>query len=230
MKHTCYPEPGTPPTRALTAKQARFVEEYLIDLSATQAAVRAGYSARTAASIGNENLRKPEISVAIAEAQKARSVRTGITADRVLQELSRVAFSDIREVLSWGPDWVKIKPSEGLSEDAAAAILRVTQTRHGTIRVKLHSKLTALEILARHLGLHAQADPETRPARYSEPQTTAAMRADFQDFLRTALEESERSSPLGSESKPTGADKVALTLPWWNDNGDPSPRDGGESQ
>jgi phage terminase small subunit len=67
----------------LTAKQQRFVEEYLIDLNATQAAIRAGYSEKTAYSIGNENLSKPEIAKAIETAQQERSQRTEITADRV---------------------------------------------------------------------------------------------------------------------------------------------------
>lgn len=71
----------------LTDKQQRFVEEYLIDLNATQAAIRAGYSADTAAVIGCENLIKPNIQFAIAEAQKQRSERTQITQDEVLNRL-----------------------------------------------------------------------------------------------------------------------------------------------
>lgn len=71
----------------LTDKQQRFVEEYLIDLNATQAAIRAGYSADTAAVIGCENLTKPNIQFAISEAQKQRSQRTQITQDEVLNRL-----------------------------------------------------------------------------------------------------------------------------------------------
>ena len=65
----------------LSPKQQRFVEEFLIDLNATQAAIRAGYSEKTAAAIGCENLTKPEIAAAIAASQAARSARTEITAD-----------------------------------------------------------------------------------------------------------------------------------------------------
>ena len=79
-------------TKPLPAKRQRFVEEYLIDLNATQAAIRAGYSAKTAGSIGEEILKKPEIQEAIQAAMKARSERTEITADRVLKELGRIAF------------------------------------------------------------------------------------------------------------------------------------------
>lgn len=72
---------------ALTAKQQAFVREYLIDLNATQAAIRAGYSAKTAGAIGEENLRKPEITAAVQEAMDARAQRTEITADYVLETI-----------------------------------------------------------------------------------------------------------------------------------------------
>lgn len=71
----------------MTPKQERFVEEYLIDLNATQAAIRAGYSSATAYSIGEENLRKPEIASALERAMAERSERTAITADYVLQSI-----------------------------------------------------------------------------------------------------------------------------------------------
>lgn len=76
-----YPQTGVSP------KQVRFVEEYLVDLNATQAAVRAGYSQKTARSVGSENLTKPDIAQAIATAQAKRSERVGITADLILQGL-----------------------------------------------------------------------------------------------------------------------------------------------
>jgi phage terminase small subunit len=82
----------------LTDKQKRFVEEYLVDLNATQAAIRAGYSADTAYSIGHENLKKPEIVAAIAEAQAARADRTAITADRVLRHWFDIATADANEL------------------------------------------------------------------------------------------------------------------------------------
>lgn len=72
---------------ALTAKQRRFVDEYLVDLNATQAAIRAGYSAKTAGAIGGENLEKPEIAAAVQAAMDERSKRTEITADYVLQSI-----------------------------------------------------------------------------------------------------------------------------------------------
>lgn len=82
----------------LNEKQARFVAEYMIDLNATQAATRAGYSAKTAYAIGHELLKKPEIQAALTAAMDDRSERTQITADRVLEELARIGFADIRKL------------------------------------------------------------------------------------------------------------------------------------
>ena len=76
----------------LTAKQKKFVEEYLIDLNATQAAIRAGYSTESAKEIGCENLTKPNVKVEIDKAIAERSRRTGINQDRVLRELAKIAF------------------------------------------------------------------------------------------------------------------------------------------
>ena len=73
----------------MTKKQKCFIEEYLIDLNATQAAIRAGYSTDTAYSIGNENLKKPEVRACIDKAMAERSKRTGVNADRVVEELAK---------------------------------------------------------------------------------------------------------------------------------------------
>ena len=81
----------------LTNKQSRFVEEYLIDLNATQAAIRAGYSEKTAKSIGQENLTKPDIQECIQKQLDQRSERTEITADRVLQALAEIAYDTEKE-------------------------------------------------------------------------------------------------------------------------------------
>jgi phage terminase small subunit len=138
----------------MTPKQERFVEEYLIDLNATQAAIRAGYSAKTAAEIGRQNLIKLEEKIAVAKS--LRSFRTQVTADRVLQELARIAFVDLRKVFRWGPDGVTLLPSDDLTEDEAAIIAEVSETTSesgGSIKGKRFDKLKALELLGKHLGL-----------------------------------------------------------------------------
>jgi phage terminase small subunit len=86
---------------ALTAKQQRFVEEYLVDLNATQAAIRAGYSARTARQIGDENLSKPDIAAAIAERTAAISEKLGITQEQVLERWWQIATADPNELVQF---------------------------------------------------------------------------------------------------------------------------------
>lgn len=76
----------------LTAKQERFVEEYLVDFNATQAAIRAGYSAKTAKSIGQENLTKPVISAAIAEHRASLTQKTALTRELIVEGLLREAL------------------------------------------------------------------------------------------------------------------------------------------
>jgi len=76
---------------ALNARQQRFVEEYLVDLNATQAAIRSGYSAKTAHAIGHENLNKPEIAGCIKSAQEDRCERMDITVDSITEQLLSIA-------------------------------------------------------------------------------------------------------------------------------------------
>jgi len=136
----------------MTKKQKRFVEEYLIDLNATQAAIRAGYSPGTAQQIGSENLSKLVISNAIAKAMADRSKRTGINRDRVLQELARIGFAKITDIID--PETAKIK--EDASEDDLACIqsVKIKPNEFGTEReVKLYDKKSALVDLGKHLGL-----------------------------------------------------------------------------
>lgn len=82
----------------MTDKQKRFCEEYLVDLNATQAALRAGYSEKTAYSIGDENLKKPEIQNYLRELMQERSQRTEVTADTVIRELKQIALAEDVEI------------------------------------------------------------------------------------------------------------------------------------
>ncbi|UJX41706.1 terminase small subunit [Desulfovibrio sp. JY] len=140
----------------LNKKQQRFVEEYIVDLNATQAAIRAGYSQKTAYRIGHDLLQKTSVSDAIETAMAERSERTKITADAVLQELARLAFSDIRKVTVFGGKGVTIKESAEIDDATAAAISEVSETTTqfgGSRKVKMHDKVKALELAGRHLGL-----------------------------------------------------------------------------
>lgn len=142
--------------RALTDKQRLFVEEYLVDLNATQAAIRAGYNPNSARIIASQNLTKPYIQEAIQEAIERRVERTRINQDKVLTEYARISFSDIRDYLEWDGGRVVWKDSSTLDDDSAAAIQEVSEsiTENGrTRKFKLYDKQRALTDLAKHLNL-----------------------------------------------------------------------------
>ena len=137
----------------MTKKQKRFIEEYLIDLNATQAAIRAGYSPDTAKSIGSENLTKPDIQARIAKAMAERSRRTGVNADRVVMELAKIAFVNANDVID--VDTATIKPDAAPEDTAAIQSVKVkTFGEDGLEReIKMADKLKALELLGKHMGM-----------------------------------------------------------------------------
>lgn len=137
----------------MTKKQKRFCEEYLIDLNATQAAIRAGYSPDTAKAIGCENLTKPDIRAHIDLVMAERSRRTGVNADRVIRELAKIAFVNATDVID--PKTATVKEN-ALPEDTAAiqSVKVKTFGEDGLEReIKMADKLKALEMLGRHLGM-----------------------------------------------------------------------------
>ena len=146
----------------LTDKQRRFVDEYLVDLNATQAAIRAGYSKKTAGQIGEQNLKKIEIQTAIQQRQKELSEKTNITQERVLREYAKIAFFDPRRLFQ---DNGQPKDITTLDDDTAGALagLDVLEEYEGsgrdrefvgyTKKYKIADKLRALEALGKHLGL-----------------------------------------------------------------------------
>lgn len=143
----------------LTAKQKAFCDEYLIDLNATQAAIRAGYSSDTAKEIASENLTKPNIRAYIDKEIAERSKRTGINQDRVIRELARIAFVNANDVINIDEATLK----DNVSEDDTATIASVkvktipTKDGEGTEReIKLADKLKALELLGKHLGMFTE--------------------------------------------------------------------------
>lgn len=143
---------------ALTPKQKRFVAEYLVDLNATAAAIRAGYSKNTAEVIGYENLRKPQIETAINQAIQEREKRTKITQDMVLQETAKLAFFDIRKMFDKNGKPLDISK---LDDDTAAALVGLDvqdiADKDGDYvgyvkKYKMADKVKALELLGKHFG------------------------------------------------------------------------------
>lgn len=138
----------------LTDKQEAFCREYLVDFNATQAAKRAKYSEKTAKQSGTENLAKPAIQARIAELQKPFKEELDISAERVLRELSAIAFASPKEFMSWDSNNVTLISSDLLSDAQAAAVSGVTYTSTetqfgGSVRVDLrfHDKVRALQLL-----------------------------------------------------------------------------------
>lgn len=140
----------------LTEKQQRFVDEYLIDLNATQAAIRAGYSVKTADKQGSQLLGKTRIAEAVAERMADRSKRTGVNQDRVVLELAKIAFVNVADVIDSEDATIKA----GATADDTAAIqsvkVKVIPTKEGEgveREIRLNDKLKALELLGKHLGM-----------------------------------------------------------------------------
>lgn len=174
--------------RRLTARQERFCTEYIVDLNATAAAIRAGYSAKTAEQIGWQLLQKTSVQNRIAELQKSRAKRVQVTADDVLRELMRLGFSDIRGVATWAEDGTRLIDSETITEDAARTISEISSvattmvTDHGAVtttrtKIKLHSKMQALRALGEHLGLFDGDSDDSGDQSAAQPKAIRYLRA-----------------------------------------------------
>lgn len=150
--------------KKLTAKQRTFVDEYLVDLNATQAAIRAGYSQRTAKEIGCQNLTKLNIAAAIDKAIMARSARTKITVDRVLKELARLAFANMFDYVRVNSDGLAYVDLSDITRDQFAAVQELNIDQYlefendearevKKVKLKLADKRSNLELIGRHLKM-----------------------------------------------------------------------------
>lgn len=160
----------------LTPKQYRFCQEYLIDLNATQAAIRAGYSSDSAYSIGSENLTKPEIQSRVQKLIQERNKATSISAERVVHEISKVAFASIGSFIKVTDDGMPYVDMAGMTLEELQAVADVQVDAYSDnstgearevrkVKIKLHDKLRALDMLAKHTGLYDKTDAD----QYLEP-------------------------------------------------------------
>ncbi len=139
----------------LTEKQQRFVAEYLIDLNGTQAAIRAGYSAKTADVQASRMLGNVKVQQAISEAMAERSKRTGVNQDRVVLELAKIAFVKMTDIVD---NQGRIKSSATEDDLACIESMKYKESESDTgssveREVKISPKLKALELLGKHLGM-----------------------------------------------------------------------------
>lgn len=179
---------------ALTARQSRFVDEYLIDLNATQAAIRAGYSKKTAGRTAHENLKKPEIERAIQERMNQRSERTRVDADYVLHRLAEIDQMDVLDIMAddgtlrpvseWPKVWRQFISAmdvselwEGVGED---------RKQIGLLKkIKFPDKVKSLELLGRHVDVqawrerHEHSAPGGGPIQHEHKVT----KAEIDDFI-----------------------------------------------
>ncbi len=150
----------------LTPKQERFCQEYLIDLNATRAAIRAGYSEKTANNQSSRLLVNVGIQNKIAELKSKLSKKTNITAEAVINELAKIAFANVQDYIEEGnlaKDFTKIKRKKA----AAIASVKLTESsgKDWSTKVtefKLHDKQAALEKLGRHLGVFEKDNLQSR--------------------------------------------------------------------
>ncbi len=155
---------------ALNEKQARFVEEYLIDLNATQAAIRAGYSAKTADQQGHALLKQPKIRRVISARQDDAAKDVGITQARVLRELALLSFSDVGHyemdpvlgTLTITPDAPK-GARRAISSIKRRTRIESDGTRVHEMEIKLWDKPGPLKLAGQHVGLFGDREEDVTP-------------------------------------------------------------------
>ena len=149
---------------ALTAKQQRFVEEYLVDLNGTQAAIRAGYSAKTAYSQAERLLRNAEVQSAVMAAKQVRSEKTGIDAAWLLSRLAEESTADVADLYDEHGGLMPVHQWPLIWRQGLVAGLDVEEIREegavvGIIRkVKLSDRVKRLELIGRHVDVQAFKD------------------------------------------------------------------------
>lgn len=158
-------EEGTPKAaKPLNERQQAFVREYVIDFNGSAAARRAGYSEKTAGQHAERMLKNVEIKKAIEEAKAKVCKRAELTVDRIVQELERIAFGDLKNSVKWDSNGTNVRSSDELPDDVSATIAAIeeeeTTTEFGVtsktkrkVKVKHYDKLRALELLARYKGM-----------------------------------------------------------------------------
>jgi phage terminase small subunit len=138
-------------------RQERFAVEYAATLNGTQAALEAGYSTGWAYKAAQLLLQNPQVVLAVERAHRERLERSRLKGDDLLEHLRRLAYSDIRNVLTWKAGKLTIKDSDSLSPEVATTIRKVRLKADGEIEVELEAKAPAMKLLMDHLGLTPRA-------------------------------------------------------------------------
>ncbi len=172
-------------------KQQRFVAEYLVDMNATQAAIRAGYSARTAKQQGSRLLTNADVVAAIARKQAKIADKLEMTAERVLTELALLGFSNMQDFASTGAAGRPAIDCSKLERDQWAAVSQIKIDEDGAVTLKLYDKRAALVDLGKHLGLFTEKHDhrhKIEPGEGTAPQTPLQLAREIAFALRVGVE------------------------------------------
>ena len=188
----------------LKPQHERFRDAYFILPNATQAAITAGYSRKTAYSQGQRLLNNVEIKASLAELGSKMAIKTDITQQRVILEYARIALANMTDFMTWDQDGMKLKDSLSLTEEEVAAVAEVSQTiteHGGTLRLKLHDKKGALDSLAARLwpvierSEHLNVNIDAGIAGMVEVIKRLKMTSEQLDTWALMLEEGKESRP-----------------------------------
>jgi phage terminase small subunit len=186
--------PGKKRGQVITEKESRFIDQYLIDLNATQAAIRAGFSDKSAKEIGYQLLHKTSLSQEVKRRQAILTAKLGLDAERVLKEVTKIAFANMRDFV----DGFNPKDPSNLAPEDAAVVMEIAETRQGR-RLKLHSKMKALEFLGKHMRLFYDRTEAVEALLASLPHELAnAIRAEIIDAC--APKQQSDAGPLSGTS------------------------------
>ena len=195
---------------ALTAQRQRFVEEYLVDLNGTEAAIRAGYSPRSAKAQASQLLALPEVQVAVSAAKASRSDRTKIDADWVLNRLAEEADADVADLYDESGALKPVKDWPLIWRKGLVAGLDVEEVREEGVtiavvrKVKLSDRTKRIELIGKHVGVQAfreqvgLADPNGKPLKIETRLDLSDLSSDERISLRAILERRARGADRGS--------------------------------
>jgi len=181
---------AAPPLK-LKGKQQAFVNAYLIEPDATKAAITAGYSKKTAKEMGYENLTKPHLKAAIDAVMAVAAEKAAVTAEKIVKEMARHAFSDVRNLFDENDQLI---PISKLDDDAAAVISSIEivsrATPDGKIeylnKIKLVDKRASLDMLAKHVGMYDKDNRQRAGA--GAPTALAAVQITFVNAAKSTQE------------------------------------------
>jgi phage terminase small subunit len=158
--------------KQLPKQRQRFVQEYLVDLNGKQAAIRAGYSEKTAKEQASQLLTYLNVSQAIEAGHQRLAELVKVRQYEIVREFKKIGFADMRDFSKWGPEGVELTDSEALTPEQTACVAEVSEqttesSRH--VKFKLHNKIDALNSLAKHLGMFpnkVEQPKEVQPVQF----------------------------------------------------------------